>query len=341
MSVNDGASPKKPDKVALLLCLFLGWSGAHRFYARKMWTGILWLLTFGLAGIGWIVDLVIIINALSAITNNPISSGKSDTKSDPSLDISLPFTPIVQITQEYVDHPKSHQRTHGELPMADICGYVSPSGGYVNYASYRVSGINPVTMRINTKVYETQTESTALSMAASDGLIEPFSVTINLFQGPSESQMASALGLGATVPKNSCDIDVSAILDRIIYDDELSPDPGISRYAHECGVRFTRLIGRKALFEEMFRQMNARDRAILYAYAVYVQNNAVTFSDPRVVSAYPAFTRFSDYVTSDPKCLKSLSDRDSDDLLKPNKKTTLYKTAVVFLNGNGVFEGYQ
>ncbi|MDR2108298.1 MAG: TM2 domain-containing protein [Coriobacteriales bacterium] len=45
----------------LLLCLFLGIFGAHRFYVGKSWSGFLWLLTFGLLGLGWLVDLAVIL----------------------------------------------------------------------------------------------------------------------------------------------------------------------------------------------------------------------------------------------------------------------------------------
>lgn len=46
---------------ALLLCFFLGWTGAHRFYVGKIGTGILMLLTGGLLGILWLIDFIMII----------------------------------------------------------------------------------------------------------------------------------------------------------------------------------------------------------------------------------------------------------------------------------------
>ena len=47
--------------VALLLCIFLGAIGVHRFYVGKIGTGILMILTFGGFGIWLVVDLILII----------------------------------------------------------------------------------------------------------------------------------------------------------------------------------------------------------------------------------------------------------------------------------------
>ena len=58
-AVREGVSPKSR-LMALLLCLFLGSLGIHRFYVGKTGTGILWLCTLGLIGIGSLIDLILI-----------------------------------------------------------------------------------------------------------------------------------------------------------------------------------------------------------------------------------------------------------------------------------------
>ena len=52
---------EKSRLVTLFLCGWLGVFGAHRFYVGKTGTAILWLFTFGIFGIGYFVDLIMIV----------------------------------------------------------------------------------------------------------------------------------------------------------------------------------------------------------------------------------------------------------------------------------------
>ena len=47
--------------VTLLLCLFVGFLGIHRFYVGKSGTGFLQIITFGGFGIWVLIDLIMIV----------------------------------------------------------------------------------------------------------------------------------------------------------------------------------------------------------------------------------------------------------------------------------------
>ena len=59
-----GVGPRKSKTVALILCLisFLGISGLHRMYVGKVGSGVLHFFTYGLCGIGTIIDLISILS---------------------------------------------------------------------------------------------------------------------------------------------------------------------------------------------------------------------------------------------------------------------------------------
>ena len=47
--------------VTLLLCIFLGYFGVHRFYTKQIGIGILQLITGGGCGIWWLIDIIMIV----------------------------------------------------------------------------------------------------------------------------------------------------------------------------------------------------------------------------------------------------------------------------------------
>ena len=52
---------QKSFTVTILLAVFFGWSGAHRFYTGHIATGVLQLLTLGGCGLWTLIDFIMII----------------------------------------------------------------------------------------------------------------------------------------------------------------------------------------------------------------------------------------------------------------------------------------
>lgn len=60
-NINGRMGRARSKWTAFFLCLFLGGIGAHKFYEGKVGTGILYLLTLGLFGIGWFIDTIVLL----------------------------------------------------------------------------------------------------------------------------------------------------------------------------------------------------------------------------------------------------------------------------------------
>lgn len=55
--IRSGGSSKSV-LVTFLICILFGWMGGHRFYVGKTKSGLLFMFTLGIIGIGWLFDLI-------------------------------------------------------------------------------------------------------------------------------------------------------------------------------------------------------------------------------------------------------------------------------------------
>lgn len=153
------------------------------------------------------------------------------------------------------------QKTIGCLQPFSVdawAGYVSPSGGFVNFAIYQVIGLNPKTKRKNKRVYKEFKEEYAIKRAEIEGLVAPFEVSLLKLGEPSERQLEYAKDLGITIPDGACYLDVSALISRVTDDDESPADENIASQAHIYCVQFSRYHGRKAILS-MAKTLPAED----------------------------------------------------------------------------------
>lgn len=58
--VNINLVSSKNKFVALILCIFFGYFGLHKFYVGKKSIGLLYLFTMGIFGFCWLIDIALI-----------------------------------------------------------------------------------------------------------------------------------------------------------------------------------------------------------------------------------------------------------------------------------------
>jgi hypothetical protein len=128
----SGLQSEKNKTTALCLCIFLGYFGAHYFYVNRIGKGLIYFLTVGLFGIGWIIDIFVILTGnfkdsfgaqlrnapqkmidqnIPDINENLESSNiESVPTSEPVLSVN---EPMLQITDEQALPTTDEQTTKG------------------------------------------------------------------------------------------------------------------------------------------------------------------------------------------------------------------------------------
>lgn len=99
-----------------IIAVFLGWLGGYRFYKKQWALGIVYLLTMGLFGIGWVVDIIQAVQAdlkdkKPIVLTCEIKGTFAECKKDPSkkrkniIDTLPPGAPLTLETDYYEGKP--------------------------------------------------------------------------------------------------------------------------------------------------------------------------------------------------------------------------------------------
>lgn len=78
------------DRKGVLIAIFFGWCGGYRFYKKQFVLGFIYLFTYGLFFIGWIVDIV---TSLS-----PDKPAKTINPTPPTNEVARFHTSVVGVT---------------------------------------------------------------------------------------------------------------------------------------------------------------------------------------------------------------------------------------------------
>ena len=83
----------KSKLIAYLLWFFLGVFGVHRFYLGKVGSGILYLFTLGVFGIGWFIDLFTLggqVDTKNALILGKINSSNNKNSNTNNIVVNIP-----------------------------------------------------------------------------------------------------------------------------------------------------------------------------------------------------------------------------------------------------------
>lgn len=125
-------SVKRPEKKTAnykmaLICFFFGVFGVHKFIEGKIGMGILYLLTFGLFGIGWIIDIARYLSPVQEEeTITTISYVRKPTISESVEEVrNLSQADKIAMLESYIVHSPGINLSNGE-----VCYYAGPAQSY-------------------------------------------------------------------------------------------------------------------------------------------------------------------------------------------------------------------
>lgn len=300
------------------------------FYAIAL--SMIFALPWGAALAAVIIERKIIKQAKKDAAADPCESSEEGAANEVADDVVPSPMFEIKITTEAVNKSED-QEPIGELSCLDFGKPDGEFGRFLNYNMYKIIGTDSKGKR-RTRFAGCTNSQQAEKYAAEIGLLPPFKVDQVDHEPPTERQIAFLGKLGVVVPDGITKTDASYMISRALEDgDSLeAPHPDIVALALGLDIHFSAFVGADGLFDHIVCTSNKRNRAALYAYAVWQDLREKPFGnmleDPRLSKFYA----FADQVVADPALMRSLECRTSNDFKKPYRGTAIYKAASSYLN---------
>ena len=194
---------------------------------------------------------------------------------------------------------------------------------------FEVSGKRKSTGRKNTRrIRALNVEQVRDYALNTEGLVEP--LQIDLVTTPDPYLGNNEYGLSIPVGASREDARLFEIC--VVNGDTMHIPPIFMSYLTARGIPMTWLAGRNEAAQELFEHCDARERSILYGYAVHCSLCGVLPEDVESAMGNELYHAFADAAARDAAAYTSIVKRPGSDMWAPYKNTKAYQFAVSFFN---------
>lgn len=207
-----------------------------------------------------------------------------------------------------------------------------PVCGFSNFPVYSVVGKKKTTNRKNTLHLQVSTAEAARKYAIETaGLIEPLEITVSPLDSAGETTDS-----GLKIPSGASKRDAQIFENCCVLSDTVHIPPPFMEYITALGIPMSWLGGRNYAINEVYKQVDLRERSALYGYAVHCSLLKKTPGNLAQDSYRDVYFKFADAASRDIKICQSISRRPASDFWDPSKKPIAYQFAVNFFAQNNI-----
>ena len=145
----------------------------------------------------------------------------------------------------------------------------------LTYKYVEITGGNPKTKSLKPKTIHIKVpnslshEDISTHPEVTEQLIAPYEIAEIPNDPPTDRQLEYAKDLGIRIPKNACKEDVSALISRSVDNDDSVPNPELIDFATQHHLMFSSYIGKKALYDLVFRELPLEDKIAFFCFSIY------------------------------------------------------------------------